>query len=53
MAQRAINAYSQEVLKMIVLSYPLMKTFTVPVLMHEISDLKAKDVEKMLMSIKY
>ena len=52
-SQRAINAYSREVLKMIVLTYPLMKTFTVPVLQHEVSDLKTKDVEKMLKDLKY
>ena len=35
-AQRALNAYSREVLQMMALSYPLLKTFTVPVLLHEV-----------------
>ena len=52
-AQRALNAYSREVLQMMALSYPLLKTFRVPVLLHEVNDLKTKDVEKLLMDIKY
>ena len=51
--QLAVNAYSRSLIEAFHLSYPLLKTFEVPLQQAHIGELKTRDVERMLLRLQF